>query len=218
MRPPRVVVVRRIGSDIPHIRQGLEDKGVGSLIRFTHNFMRKELLTRRSEVYRLTETDILQSRTLAERLVASHVFKTEHDLRDLRGDPEAIEIVADVAHYANLEISYVWAFTLWRIQAVFEGILTQSFLPVGTDVRGFTQKLRAVRRAGFELSADEEHELSRWADVRNRLSHRPEWYYHLTEVWKQDVDEYIGLIQRLLARWKGGGDFLPYAPEFMKRD
>lgn len=178
--------------------------------------MRPELLERRREVYRLTEHDIVYSITLAERLVASHVFKTEHELCDLRNDPNqaAIEIVSDVAYYADLDISYVWAFTLWRIQAVFEGIVAQSFLPPeARRESGFAAKLRAVKKAGFPLEAEDETALLAWARVRNRLSHRPEWFYHLTRITEEDVKEYAELVYRVLERWKGGSEFLPYAPD-----
>lgn len=178
--------------------------------------VRPELTQPHPEVYRLTEGDIADSLSLTERLVASHVFRTEHELRDLRNDPSdtAVEIISDAAHYANLDISYIWAFTLWRLQAVFEGIVAQSFLPpTARRESGFAAKLRAVRDAGFRLSADDEAELLAWARVRNRLSHRPEWFFHLTEVTQQDVEEYAGLICRILNDWKGGGEFLPYAPD-----
>ena len=159
--------------------------------------------------------DLVRSRDLAEALVQSHAFRTETGIHALRGDPEAVEIVADVAYYANLEISYVWAYTLWRLQAVFEAIVTQSFLPSSAKRPiGFSAKLKAVKAAGFNLSQEDERALLDWARVRNQLSHEPEWYYHAEPITREDVHEYLALLLRILDDWKGGGEFLPYAPEF----
>jgi hypothetical protein len=142
------------------------------------------------------------------------VFRVEAELAGLRNDPEAVEIVADVAYYSNMEISYLWAFTLWRLQAVFEGIITQSFLPRESPrIVGLAAKLRAVKAAGFALRDVDERALLDWAKLRNRLSHRPEWYYHEVWVLPEDAKEYLQLVKRILHAWKGGGDFLPYAPE-----
>jgi hypothetical protein len=176
--------------------------------------VRAELLETRI-VYRLTEMDLMKSRDLADELVKSHAFRINADLEKYRQDPESDELVDDIAHYANLEIDYVWAFTLWRMQAVFEGIIAQSFLPSENEqARGLSARLKGVRKAGFKLNPNDQQALLKWGTLRNRLSHQPEWYYHAVRITRDDIEEYLTLILRILNDWKGGGEFLPYAPEF----
>lgn len=178
--------------------------------------MRPELLVRRASGYRLTEMDLVKTQELAEALVKSHSFRIEAELGDLRKDPDqtAAEIVDDIAYYANLEISYVWGFTLWRLQAVFEGIITESFLPrTIKPTIGFAAKLKALKAAGFTLSVPDERALAQWSRVRNRFMHRPEWYYHAVWIEREDIQEYMNLLLRILHSWKGGGELVPYARE-----
>jgi len=135
---------------------------------------------------------------LADRLTESHAFKMNHSLSGLRDDAEASEIVDDVAYYANLDITYIWTFTLWRIQAVFEGIISQSLLPLSSHrPLGLKRKLKALKAAGYAIAHDDEEQLLEWAKLRNRFSHRPEWYYHATRIWREDVAEYASLVTRL---------------------
>lgn len=178
--------------------------------------MRPELLDRRASGYRLTEMDLVKSQELAAALVKSHSFRIEAELRELRKDPDqtAAEIVDDIAYYANLEISYVWGFTLWRMQAVFEGIITQSFLPrTIKPTIGFAAKLKALKAAGFTLSVSDERALTEWSRLRNRFMHRPEWYYHAVRIEREDIQEYMDLVLGILDSWKGGGEFVPYSRE-----
>jgi hypothetical protein len=170
--------------------------------------MRPELLDRPASAYRLTELDFVKSQELAEALTKSHAFRIEAELAGLRDNPDqtAAEIVDDIAYYANLEISYVWAYTLWRLQAVFEGIISQSLLPRSAKPTiGFAAKLKALKAAGFALSSEDERALVEWSRVRNRLSHLPEWYYHAVWIQREDIQEYATLVLRILGGWKGDG-------------
>lgn len=177
--------------------------------------MRPELRSPASDVYRLSLRDVERTLDLAERLTASHAEKTERALASLRKDPSqaAIEIVSDEAHYANLDIAYLWTFALWRLQAIFEGIIAQSFLPPSpSPLLGLRRKLRALKDAGLDLSIDEENALLAWAELRNRLSHEPPYFYHGVWLTQSDVEEYAQLISLLVYRWSNGKELPVYHP------
>jgi hypothetical protein len=180
-----------------------------------NSLMRPELRKSTGDVYRLTVSDIERTLGLAARLAASHSEKVERSLATLRSDPSqaAIEIISDEAHYANLDIAYIWTFALWRLQAVFEGIIGQSFLPLtGKPLVGLRRKLSALKEAGFPLDATDEDALFEWAELRNRLSHEPPYFYHGVRLQRADVAEYAELVSRLVVQWSGGEQLPVYHP------
>jgi len=180
--------------------------------------MRSELRTHAGDVYRLSLRDVERTLDLADRLVTSHVEKVERGLAVLRNDPSqaAIEIVSDEAHYANLDIAYIWTFALWRLQAVFEGIISQSFLPLTPKpLVGLRRKLSALKDAGFSVPIADEDAVSQWAELRNRLSHEPPYFYHGVWLERGDVEEYARLVVRLVTQWSESKELPVYHPRFV---
>jgi hypothetical protein len=179
--------------------------------------VRSGLRNLQPDVYRLTVADLERTLRTAEHLAESRVQDAEAEVAPLRADTEqaAVEILSDVNYYVNLELTYLWGFAIWRLQALFEGMLGQSVLPPGTRVPiGLRRKLLAVRAAGFILSDDDFQELLAWAELRNQLSHDPPTHYGSYRLQRDDAREYADLVSGLLRRWVNFEAISPYHPSF----
>ena len=113
------------------------------------------------------------------------------------------EIQSDLAHYAWVDEQNLWQFCLLRIQGIFEGLITYSFLsqPPKERLIGLKKKLEAAKSAGFTLTDEEYNELISWGDLRNSLSHAPPEQFHLGPVHKEDIIEYIDFIKSICVKW-----------------
>ncbi len=113
------------------------------------------------------------------------------------------EIQSDLAYYAWVDEQNLWQFCLWRIQAIFEGLITYSFLPQPPREKliGLKQKLKAAKKAGFTLTDKEYNELISWASLRNVLSHAPPEQFHPGPIHKEDIIEYIDFIKSICVKW-----------------
>jgi hypothetical protein len=117
----------------------------------------------------------------------------------------ADDIMDDVSYYTWVENQYFWTFCLWRMQAIFEGIITKSILPNAQRMLGLRSKLKAVRDAGFTVEANVENALIEWADLRNALSHCPPEQFRPAHLKEEDLLEYRDLLVNTLSVWKGEG-------------
>jgi hypothetical protein len=43
--------------------------------------------------------------------------------------------------------------------------------------------------------------------IAKSTEHHPEWYHHVVGITRDDVEEYLALVLRILDDWKGGGVF-----------
>jgi hypothetical protein len=119
-------------------------------------------------------------------------------------NPEsADDILSDVGYYTYTETEYVWHFCLWRLQAIFEGIIVHKILCNKEAERliGLKAKLKAIRRAGYSLDNQDYDELLAWAKLRNVLSHAPPEQYRPGPLQESDVLEYMELAKRISQLW-----------------
>jgi len=116
---------------------------------------------------------------------------------------EADDIMDDITYYTHTDNEYIWHFCLWRLQAIFEGIIVHKLLRnSGTErLPGLKAKLDGVRDAGFRLNEGDYNELLAWAKLRNALSHAPPEQYRPGPLQETDVLEYKALVERLSRRW-----------------
>lgn len=157
-------------------------------------------------VYGLCEADFDYTVNMVEALATCRMTAARQETKELEDDPsdEAGEILSDVRYYAWIETQYLWHFCLWRLQAIFEGIISKQFLKLDTDDKllGLKAKLSALRSAGFALSQETHDELILWANLRNALSHSPPEQFRPVEIDRGDIDEYLALLKSLVANWR----------------
>jgi hypothetical protein len=115
------------------------------------------------------------------------------------------DIMGDVSYYTWVENQYFWAFCLWRMQAIFEGIITKSILPNMKRMSGLRSKIKAVRDAGYTVESSIENDLLEWAELRNALSHCPPEQHRPVSLMEEDLLEYRDLLVNTLSTWKGEG-------------
>jgi len=156
-------------------------------------------------VYGLSVSDFDYTVSLARGLVAAKraEFK-RYEAETRASSPEAADdILDDVAYYNWVDTQYVWHFCLWRLQAVFEGLLVYRLLPEDqrAGLIGLRAKLDAVRRAGYVIADELYSELLMWARVRNALSHAPPEQFAPGPLKEEDVLEYQALVSGLCATW-----------------
>lgn len=131
-------------------------------------------------------------------------MEMEERVREERSHEEADDMLDDDLYYAAVEADYLWHFCLWRLQAVFEGLIVYTFLtePARSGLTGLRKKLHAVRSAGYSLSDEEYDELISWGRVRNALSHAPPEQYRPGLLGREDIQEYQDLVTRLCETWQ----------------
>lgn len=160
-------------------------------------------------VYGLGETDFDFTLELARRLISSRSAAYMQEAARVRAaQPDlADDILDDEAYYTAVDADYVWHFALWRLQAIFEGLIAYTFLDgrSGRSLIGLKTKLEAMRAAGFELRDSEFDELLAWGRLRNALSHAPPERYRPGPLTEGDVVEYRELVGRLCATWRTQG-------------
>jgi len=117
----------------------------------------------------------------------------------------ADDIMDDVAYYTWVENQYLWTFCLWRLQAIFEGILTKDILQDVGRLPGLRAKLAAVSRAGYSVDTELERELIEWAELRNALSHCPPEQFRPACLEEGDLLEYRDLLVGVLGAWRDEG-------------
>ena len=115
----------------------------------------------------------------------------------------AEDILDDISYYTYLDTIYVLHFCLWRLQAVFEGILYFTFIKpfFNKNLVGLKTKLNKARSIGYKLSDSEFDELLLWGNLRNILSHAPPEEFRPINLTKKDLLEYKKLILKICKRW-----------------
>ncbi len=121
--------------------------------------------------------------------------------QDPAHEDAANEVSSDLAYYNHIEKGLLWSFALWRIQGLFEALLVDGFLPnkPAKPLVGFKSKILAISNAGYSLPEELHAELSQWATLRNLLSHAPPEHFRPIAVDRQDVEEYIQLLEKVCA-------------------
>lgn len=156
-------------------------------------------------VYGLSEDDYDYTVRLAKEFVEAKttLFKQKSERVRIEQPEEADDILDDVAYYTHTDNEYIWHFCLWRLQAIFEGILVHKLLRDQKAERllGLKAKLDAIRAAGYPLSDQNYDDLISWGKLRNALSHAPPEQYRPGPLRDADVFEYKALVKRLTKAW-----------------
>lgn len=113
------------------------------------------------------------------------------------------EVGSDLRYYNYVEKGLLWSFALWRIQGMFEALIVSHYLPPRPrkPLIGLRSKLKAVESAGYAISAEKKAELLDWGQLRNLLSHMPPEHYRPIAVDREDIEEYVSLLNSICASW-----------------
>ena len=158
-------------------------------------------------VIQVDELDVWHLREtiqLCESLNTSHWQHTHAPFADLdMENHEYVEALSDQNFRTAGDVHYIWQLGLWRLQAIFEGLIDQHLLR-DSRTHGLRRKLKRLADLGFTLSPNERRELHEWADLRNALSHRPVYAASITQqVYRDDLAELADLYAGLIERWRG---------------
>lgn len=116
--------------------------------------------------------------------------------------PNKDDAYDDLFYYNYIENMYLWTFCLWRLQGIFEGLMTTRYLRLAKHSHGLKAKLHAMKKQGFPLSEEDERAIIEWAKLRNALSHCPPEMYTPCRLSEDDVLEYLQLLKRIVADWE----------------
>jgi hypothetical protein len=169
--------------------------------------MRKELIEILNFKGCASEYDFHRTLHLARHLHTGRLDLVSKHQREAEKEnlPEAqfMAYADDIAWYAYEESFFIWHFCLWRVQAIFESIITTKFLSTerAKKLVGFKAKLNALRRAGYTMEDSEYADLLKWAEIRNRLSHFPPSSHAPGPLQESDIVEYLELCSRLCRNW-----------------
>ena len=105
----------------------------------------------------------------------------------------------DINWYAYHESFFIWHFCLWRLQAIFEGIIQTDYLsPKGSKLYvGLKSKLDALRSLDYIIKQSDYDELLEWAVLRNQLSHFPPPSHSPGPLKQDDIKRYHDLCLRI---------------------
>lgn len=170
--------------------------------------MRKKLLkvvNANYWVYGLKEQDFDFTIRLTEDFLKAIKFNYDEKAKKAqKWDREtAEEYIDDIAYYTFLDTKYILHFALWRLQAVFEGILFYTFIKpfYSENLFGLNEKLKKIKSIGYNLSDEEFKELIHWGKLRNILSHAPPEEFKPIEIEMKDILEYKNLVVKICKRF-----------------
>lgn len=140
---------------------------------------------------------------LTLRLAGSHIRASQADIAALAAKGQD-ELVDDEVWYTYIDTLYLYDYLVWRLQGIFESLITTIFLPRSSQQRlsGLRARLNAMRKIGYSISDDDEEELFAWSKLRNALSHAPPGGYQPLQIDESDLLEYKNLLKRLCKHWR----------------
>lgn len=161
--------------------------------------MRPELRELLKHIEPISEYEIGFTIDICSQIVESHWSATHRVFE--HGDPDNHdynEALSDQNFRTAYQVQFIWQLAIWRINAVFEAVLSQWFPEI--ESLPIRQKLRALEEAGVRLPAKAKAELHSWIDLRNVFSHRPpEAPSFAHQVERSDVEDFAALTQKLLS-------------------
>jgi hypothetical protein len=167
--------------------------------------MRQELLCFDWHIYNLSDSDYDYTIELIDRIISDRKKEIDRVVKKIElknknskspHKDDTGEEISDVRYYSYIDEQFLWQFALWRLQGIFEGILSQNFEQT-TNVFGLKAKLDKLRKANIELNSDDYNEILSWAKLRNSLSHLPPEQYRPGNLIRSDLVEYLELIKRI---------------------
>ncbi len=140
---------------------------------------------------------------LTLRLACSHIRASQAAIAALSAKGQD-EFVDDEVWYTHLDTLYLYDHLVWRLQGIFESLITTIFLPRSSQQRlsGLRARFNAMRKIGYTISDDDEKELFAWSQLRNALSHAPPGGYQPLQIYESDLLEYRDLLKRLCKHWR----------------
>ena len=166
--------------------------------------MRPQLRELDYYTYGLREDDFDYILRLVQRVREAHIERTQRAIAPLRDDPEAAEIVDDDAYYTYVDTLYLWEYAIWRLQGIFEGLITTVFLARRATPKrpGMRAKLEAMEAAGYSLQPELRQQLLEWVRLRNALSHTPPEQFRPIWMEESDVIEFKELLANICLTWR----------------
>ena len=162
--------------------------------------MRKELKNFNWHTYGLESSDIDYTFQLVNNIISDRNEVLNLKIKEYNSHSEKDEIISDISHYNFIENQYLWSFAIWRIQAIFEGILKQNYFPDKKILGGFSKKIDHAKDCGFHISNTQINRLKDWKDLRNALSHLPPEQYRPVNLNKDDLLEFVDLTTSILKK------------------
>ncbi len=157
-------------------------------------------------IYGVKDSDFDHPITLVDKIILAREeqfnLEKQRMLLELNEIPD-IEIESDLAYYIYMDNLFLWQFALWRLQGLFEAVITSQFVNTTNPNKliGLKSKLLALTTKGYTLNDCEFNELIDWAKLRNALSHAPPEEYSPINLYREDVVEYQNLVKSLYSRW-----------------
>jgi hypothetical protein len=167
--------------------------------------MRQELKNYKWHVYGLSESDFDYTIRLVKDMVKARYRDHLQCAEKLKKEePYAEDILDDVSYYLWVDIQYFWDFCLWRMQAIFEGMITEGFLShlPKKNMIGLKSKLVAMKEAGYSIEKNLFEEILSWGNLRNALSHCPPEQYRPSILCEDDIYELLDVIKKILVVWR----------------
>jgi hypothetical protein len=167
--------------------------------------MREELLNFDWHIYNLSDSDYDYTIELIDRIISDRKKQIDRTIKQIElknkkskspYKDDTGEEISDVRYYSYMDEQFLWEFALWRLQGVFEGILSQNFIQT-TKAFGLKAKLDALRKADIVLDSNDYNELLSWAKLRNALSHLPPEQFRPSNLIRSDLIEYSELLKRV---------------------
>ena len=157
--------------------------------------------------YGLREDDFEYTINLVKKFVnaQNELFQNKKmEIENEYSEDISCEIISDIAHYNWVDNQYLWHFCLWRLQAIFEGLITYSFLKSESKNKlgGLKVKLNEMRVNGFTIDSNDSNELLDWAKLRNAFSHAPPEHYSPIPLEESDINEYHQLLLKVCSIWR----------------
>lgn len=160
--------------------------------------MREELKKFDWRIHGLSEGDFEETIRIVKSFIKARKEELKQESERVRKrDPIcADDILDDIFYYAWVDMQILWQFCLWRLQAIFEGIVTTKFLAQSdaTKLVGLKKKLDRLLISGYLINRKKYDELLEWGRLRNAISHCPPEHYKPISLEESDIKEYKKLI------------------------
>lgn len=149
--------------------------------------MREELKKFEEYFWDLTKDDFKTTPDLVKVFMKAYWKEIKLPVENKIVTPELDLFIAQ--HYRETQM--LIQFGIWRLQSIFESLLTTNF---DIQVRGIGKKIKQLKNKGFTVI--KESELLEWAELRNKLSHSaPEMLHPCpTNLLESDIDEFSQLL------------------------
>ena len=167
--------------------------------------MRKELLNFDWYTYHLSVEDYDYTIELVDRILADRQMEINRTVKKIERKnkrskslfkDDTSEEISDAMYYSHIDGEFLWHFAIWRLQGIFEGILSQNF-PITSNGFGLKSKLDKLKKCNITIASNDYIEILEWAKLRNALSHSPPEQFRPGNLSRNDVLEYLELLKKV---------------------